>query len=1055
MKKLLLLTLWLIHLSVFSADVDVWRAASAFTQPSPWSYSDSADSPYGSWFHQPGLSSTTTSMSIDVGSVPAGNYMAFIYTVDYDKYWRTFMDIGTGTSVTNYTSDRDWNGNWSLGTVLTAPLSFTNINITWSNTLHEANKTRIMGVVLTSDTNATMLSSHHYIDLIPPDPSSYDVSANDNLNLIPNGSFEAGFRGGFGLFSNSRTLGHLEVWDNTFGLDSRASLKMDVTNGQLMQIIFRPIVTKTNKIYTFSFWAKSSRTNNFGVQIKNTISAPTNVMFTPTLSTNRLVAVGTNWTWVAITNIILEYPYSEVTLIASVTGVGSRTTNWFDNFKFSNGSDSTYVAEAPVDLAIWTGKLGQIHYSDESTIVPIKLHNTTSGSLNGNVHVKVFDYNNNVIVDTIKPYLLSSNSTNSVYVTLPQGKQGHFRILAYDPINGGVPDEITITVLPRPRVIDVNDAKIGSHSASVPWIWQVYTNMGLHWTRSLSPGAYFRWSIVEATDNVYTWHDAEIALINQYEIRQLANIHIEVTDWAKRTFFRTASVVGEFIPTEAVSSDTATGYVAKVMFSTNFTSTALFLSNRIGTFVTATSVTGAVSGATATISGAIGTSVAALDRWPQYLTNLISHYTTVTNWEVGNEPNQSSTYMMQDSGIYSEFLRNAVDIIRSIQPDAHIMALGGVLLTNWAGTVLSNMTACGVIDEIDSVSFHWYSGNEGGVQSTVDLITVGWNKPVYGTETGVWDHGAMSSWNSSIRREGKPVEYFRDADRFYIGIGYNAAILLRNIIETLGDGAKRVFAYDGRAVHTPGYYDTEPSMFEYNDSLKPVGAALSVAAYTLDGTTTMGRCTTNSNLRGFTWDAGIGTNTIVSLYSKAPTNIFLVTMPVTLTNYVRKDIFGNPIATNEASFILTHEITYLSFTNVATYVHTNMTNATYVLTSDTVAPTPMISLWPANPVSADTQYIPVRWFAKDNKDKPNTGLTANALTYSIKLDPVHSDWQTPSANTMMDLAGYDAGFYTLHVSAIDSSGNSNEVSQSFWIGPVTNRVAGTATSTTAQTIYIK
>lgn len=1056
MKKYLFLLLVLFSFSVFSADVDIWRHASKFTITNyPWAYSvDPNDAPYGSWFGFPGAATNRINMSIHLGTeVPAGNYTAFIETLDYDVNWETEMSIGGGTPVTNYTTSRDWNGKWSLGSLMNAPSSFTNINISWIKSPAAANKTRIFGVVLTSDTNATMLYNSHYLNMIT---NSYiDSSAADNLNLIKNGSFECGLSGGWGLFSNERTVDLNSVWDPTVAADGRSSLRIIVTNGQILQFIHKPITTKTNKKYVFSYWAKSSSLMNFLIQMKNTITAPTNTNFSATLLTNRSVSVGTNWTRVAITNIIRDYPYSDVILLVSVQGLSTPTTNWFDKFKFSNEDDTNYVSESPVELGFWTGRNAQIYHINEPATVPIKLHNTTSGSLNGRIIVKAYDINNNEVLNTNCYYLLAGHSTNSVYVTLPS-KQGHFRLIAYDPsINGGSPDELTISILPVVRPVDVNVSKFGSHASSQEWIWQTYTNMGMQWVRSLSPGAYFRWSLVEEDPGVYNWYDDEISLINQYGIRQLGNISITASDWALRTFFRLTNLVGSFIEGETVRTGTNTGVLVKLLVSTNFTGNALMLSNRIGTFASGNSVTGDSSGAIADISGTVRTSISALDAWPRYLTNLISHYTTVTNWEIGNEPNQSTVYLGQDSGLYSEFLREAVRVISSLQPNSEIVGLGGVLATNWAGTVLSNMTLCGAISNIGKVSFHWYPGNEGLAKETVELMSNGWNKVVMNTESGVWDSGGFSFWNSNQRREGKAVELFRDADRYYLGLGYNASTLLRNHLESLGDGAVRVFSYDSRTVLNPGYYDTEPTMFDYNDSLKPVGVVLAVAINMIDGFNTLGRCITNSNLRGYTWDGGVGTNTIVTLHSRILTNFYTVTMPSTLTNYIRYDTYGNAIGTNESEFSLTYHPIYLSFTNTSMYVHTNMANAIFSVATDTTAPNPVLTIWPVIPAQTNAQTIPIRWFALDNFDKPNSGLTADAITYSLKLLPIITNWEYKAGNTILDISGYDPGLYTLTISATDSQGNSNQTTpQSFWIGsPIYS--SGTANTTTIPIIYNK
>jgi hypothetical protein len=55
-----------------------------------------------------------------------------------------------------------------------------------------------------------------------------------------------------------------------------------------------------------------------------------------------------------------------------------------------------------------------------------------------------------------------------------------------------------------------------------------------------------------------------------------------------------------------------------------------------------------------------------------------------------NEPNQGSQYTVGDAGIYSEMLRYSVPMIRAIQTNSVITALGGAD-NKLDGTVLSSM----------------------------------------------------------------------------------------------------------------------------------------------------------------------------------------------------------------------------------------------------------------------------------------------------------------------------------------------------------------------------
>lgn len=1064
------LSVLLVSISGFAADI--WRPASSFTVGSPWGPLAS-DIPWGSWYANPGTNTLTIPIDIHIGTtLPPGDYAMAIYTVDYDYYFDTHFTAG-GATATNYTSDRavgSWdNGRWSDFVIIKPTSSFTNVSIVFSNaTIAVGLKTAFGGLFITQKTNVLMLSNSKYVTLNYPSSNSWS-SVSDGRNYIPNGSFEAGFRRGAAWYSSARTTGNMESWDPTVAYEGKASLKIVTTNSQFMQLLTAPILVPSNRVYTASFMAKSTGTNNGLVRIASTFTAPAG--FSPTVNTQSVsVAIGTNWTRVSVTGRVLDYPFSEVNLLFQVTGGSGNsgpTTTWIDCVQLKDSSDTNYVSEAPIELGIWTGKIGNIYYSDSAPVVPVKLRNSTAGTISSSITVLAYDWQNTLILSNSLPYSLAAGETNAVLATLPIGKSGPIRVNAFDAVYGGLPDEAIISVVPRPKGTSQANARMGWHIIDANWILQVATNLGIQHVRRLSPGAYFRWSEAEKSPGVYTWYDDAINLANSYGLLTLGNLTQTLnTNFQSRTFFRMNNVSGVFSNTEMVSSAVATGYVARAMTSENFTGPALFLSNATPWSVSAgwsnTSglLTGRVSGATASLTGLVYTTAVAMDRWSNFVSALADHYSTnVLNWEIGNEYKQETSYLFGDDGLYSEFLRDSILAIKSKQPAAKIVALGGPggSSTNSARIVLDNIAAAGLSTNIDSISFHVYpSADEESPIAGKFSTDVG--IPWINSESGATDYGAFTSWGSSQRRDGTPVESFNAADRYYLGGGYIASMVIRNHLTSIGNGARRVYTYDQRN-YPPNHFDREYSGIEYDDTLKPVTTAVAVLANFTDDATVVGGAENNSttNANCYTFDRG--SNTVISVHARvASTNtatLLTCTLPVAFPPYVRHDMFGNPIGTNEASFKVGGYPFYLVTTNVAAQAHTNFAAATFSTATDTSAPSPMISLWPAVYARTNDQTIPLRWFAIDDRDKPETGLSADRLTYSRKLEPVETEFSAFSPITFDDLAGYTPGKYTLRIIAKDSTGNTSApVAQTFWIGAPYGRSTGAVTRATVNSLRV-
>jgi hypothetical protein len=157
-------------------------------------------------------------MTINMGTTMPRWYAVSINSIDYDQ--KTQFEGGDGL-VASDTTVRVANSRLSVFAKFQSSIAFSNIVVTWTNVPHAANKTALLGIALTSKTNAVMLNTGNYQEFVYPSTNDWDETQSGE-NKIKNGSFEAGIQG-IGLFSNSRTRGLQESLDNSEAWDGRFS----------------------------------------------------------------------------------------------------------------------------------------------------------------------------------------------------------------------------------------------------------------------------------------------------------------------------------------------------------------------------------------------------------------------------------------------------------------------------------------------------------------------------------------------------------------------------------------------------------------------------------------------------------------------------------------------------------------------------------------------------------------------------------------------------------------------------------------------------------------
>lgn len=114
-------------------------------------------------------------------------------------------------------------------------------------------------------------------------------------------------------------------------------------------------------------------------------------------------------------------------------------------------------------------------------------------------------------------------------------------------------------------------------------------------------------------------------------------------------------------------------------------------------------------GGDSALAGGIPTSPEALAAWDKWVTALVGRYKDrVLEWEIWNEPDISKKFTAQE---FAEFHVRTANIIKRVQPEARIIALGlaGPSKIEYVKSILDNLKSKGKLDYFDAVSFHGYT----------------------------------------------------------------------------------------------------------------------------------------------------------------------------------------------------------------------------------------------------------------------------------------------------------------------------------------------------------
>jgi hypothetical protein len=890
-----------------------------------------------------------------------------------------------------------------VGTNYVATTEFTNaqVRFTWLAAPSQAHDFYLEAFALSSNTNVAAPATTDPIGTAAYMDAFYDYSVPPvqtnaiHGNKLGNASFELGWQPRWMYARNSQTDSNL--FKPTFLKSNVATTNNAVTGSTIawindskarFAIYNSPIKLRPGtRQYTLSFYAKALAST---VTARMTSLAWTN-RYVPASTTN----VGYSWNWTApgTTNWVRfqtnfwasDRPTAEWQL--TIESV-TLTSFYIDDVQLEEGATATpWAPKHGVEFVLTTPRNGNLWFDNETVSMDLVTYNYGSSSSN-------FNWS----------YIAYGQTNHQFGVPIFSGE-----------FNGSVPPGKATNTITFPPWIQFGHYRVVSRSTSHPEqdetmfakVWSsdatngivhihsqtaedaVATNkvLGFRGTRTLSPGGYARWTSIEATDNNFTFESTDWRV----------GAHDEQDIWM--TLWTNAE-----IPAFAVSSG--------AMVHTNLL-------------------------------------------W-DYINRVAGRYTDrIAFYEMRNEPHSTLTAAnLRDIAITEE------NALHAAYPGALYVTCGGMADTNVAHGFLGILPS-NTLSNVHGLSCHLYPAGGNVVMLMNDDVTdrpryqqwqqlgINYGKPVYNSESGVYDNGPCRTYNVGIQT-GAAWTYEMLRHEVMDRAGYNTTMrALAVLARSLGHGFAGVYYYDARysSYIRGGAIDTSSPVWDFYDEARPQLAAMLQFKRLIDPPSYTASVTNIPKTDCYVFGKSNLTTAIIWTQDKTNRSLTLGS-----TNFGQLDVFGNLLTSNSAAIPIGRVATYLvSRTISPAAMFALLTNAVVASRADTNPPVITMDSYPLSALNGEglTDTF-IKWTALDDTVM-NTPLYRSNVLSRFRLGP-SAPWENWAEGTVAEFTNLVNGVYRLDVQARDKYGNTGELSGITFA--VTNGVASTPPNATIGTATI-
>jgi hypothetical protein len=419
-----------------------------------------------------------------------------------------------------------------------------------------------------------------------------------------------------------------------------------------------------------------------------------------------------------------------------------------------------------------------------------------------------------------------------------------------------------------------------------------------------------------------------------------------------------------------------------------------------------------------------------MDKWENFVYEIVNHYKNdIKYWEIWNEAYNEFT-----PEAFSELQIRATNAIRTADPNAKIIGMGGTFYLWWIEDVIEQLGQ-NWTSYMDCISTHIYPRNSHANRLYKDQIIDPYGMPVWNTEAGSWDQGFYKGSNSNFISLGRSIWPHKDSERYHQGSLDAAERLTTGFLSSIGEGLSRYFYYDARLFVNPNYFKDHPSIFEFDDSVRVKGIAYAILGYLFDHSQGLGdimdETSSDPDTQAYLFSRN-GTP-LVGLWSKDKINK-AIRLNIPGSQYKVYDMMGNPLAVTNSTILYNRTPVYIEGQAISVDdLRAAFQAGEITERADTVPPNLSISSAPTGPVRENA--LRLRWIAIDETSSPDDP-NPDVMLYSYRLEGFNDNWSEWSADTYIDYTSLPTGSYIFSVKAKDAAGNiSPTVSTDITIDP--------------------
>lgn len=894
----------------------------------------------------------------------AGNYRLFVRAACPRTLSSMYVILG---GITNGIKIQD--SDWTNSTVITTPISFTNITLVLSNYYSTGSNIQdwhLNAFYLTTNINEAIVDN----PLISNSKGlliDYTISSETNDtdivkgNQLLNSSFELGIDNGW---SYSRQTGSNRViwWKDCYTTNSYSGqYAMDITEYNARYSIISPTfrLRYTNNVwkpYTLSFYGKShgASFSTFTATITPIIPAKQNFPYT-----NKYIfsfSPSTNWIRY-VTNFYLS-PSPSRDFFLSIEHIGiSPDGIIIDNIQLEEGSLTDYSQKDDIEYAVKSRRGGSYFALGDTPTVDLVLQSKINTNYSGTL--SIYNWENQIFTNiTISGNVSIGLNTNTIILPTNVGVYRYTGYLTniggYSSLEGGY--AILSHELQSASSTLKTNTFIGIHSSPYSELIDTNRNLGFHWNRGLSAAGIYRWADIEPTEGAFDWR---------------------YSDWS----------------------------------TTNMSNIII-----LATF-------GDIKGGSGTPDWAWTNGYPVLYALSNYVYAVVDRYKDrVKYWELINEPH--TVYTEQEIAELTELMVNAIKLA---DPDAKIIAGGGIFTPTYLNNFwyyLPEHTKT----NIHALSIHFYPPNAGWMETDQSSYTSQFknfiitnNINIWNSESGVWGmgmrHGDKIGWLS----DGNYIFEHDFEDQHRRSHWQTSEKIIRTILNSIGSKIAKFFYYDNRLSYfSYQRVDTQSTAFEYDDALKPDLVAITYLnnllgeGQLIDQITNI--YTTNINAYAFLSENNLS---VLALFTRERTaNMSCI---VTNSEFAVYNMFGQLLYTNETNLKVLRQPTYWVSSTLTTNTLIDIfKNSTTSFVDDTNPPAVSIDVTPIGLI--DRRHLPLRfkWTSIDDLGV-NVDEATNVFTrYRIVGNAINNDWSEWNATRRLKISDlpwniYNRGLNTYYI----------------------------------------